>query len=87
VEQDRASALLLHRPGKSWRGNPLTSCRVVFSLITATTTSAGLVVRAKLDTSDCPAALMVAASQMVARKIRPAQFRGQWNYTLFPRRP
>ena len=69
---------------QNWRGKPLTSYRVIVSLIAATTTSKGLKVKAKLDTNDYPAALKVAPSALAALNIHPAHFHGEWNYTLLP---
>jgi hypothetical protein len=71
---------------QNWRGKPLTSYRVIVSLIAATTTSTGLTVKAKLDTNEYPAALKVAPGELAALTIRPARFHGEWNYTLLPRR-
>jgi len=70
---------------QNWRGKPLTSYRVIVSLIAAATTSTGLTVKAKLDTIDYPAALKVAPGELAALTIRPARFHGEWNYTLLPR--
>ena len=69
---------------QNWRGKPLTSYRVIVSLIAATTTSTGLKVKAKLDTNDYPAALKVAPSALAALNIHPAHFHGEWNYILLP---
>ncbi len=70
---------------QNWRGKPLTSYRVIVNLIAATTTSTGLTVKAKLDTSDYPAAAKVAPHELAALTIRRARFHGEWNYTLLPR--
>jgi hypothetical protein len=70
---------------QNWRGKPLTSYRVIVSLIAATTTSTGLKVKAKLDTNDYPAAVKVAPSELAGLNMRPAHFHGEWNYTLLPR--
>ena len=51
-------------------------------LIRATTTQAGLRVRAKLDTRSYELKKEVSAKQLKLVRIKRALFRGDWNYTL-----
>jgi hypothetical protein len=68
----------------NWRGKPLVSYQVIVNLIAATTTAAGLKVRAALDTNTYPAGLKISAAQMQALNLKADRFHGDWNYTLLP---
>jgi hypothetical protein len=70
---------------QNWRGRPLVSHEAVVSLIGATTTDAGLRVRAKLDRRRYPLARKVPRAVMRAIALRPAPFHGEWNYSIKPR--
>ena len=71
---------------QNWRGRPLVSHEVIVNLIAATTTAKGLTVRAALDTNPYPTGIKVTDEQMAALRIVPAEFHGEWNYTVKPRR-
>ena len=64
------------------RGRPLVSREVVVELIRATTTQAGLRVRAKLDTRSYQVKKKVTAEQLAVVRVKRAHFRGDWNYTV-----
>jgi hypothetical protein len=72
----------------NWRGRPLTSHEVIVSTIAATTTSAGLTVRAELDQASYPTGVKIAAQDMQAledsRILIRHDFHGEWNYSLRP---
>jgi len=70
----------------NWRGQPLISHQVIVNLIAATTTAKGLSVRAALDSNKYPTGIKVTDEQMAALRIAPAEFHGEWNYTVKPRR-
>jgi len=70
---------------QNWRGRPLTSRQVVVKLIGSTTTKQGLKIRAALDTHHYPAGVKISRQQMQALKLRPAEFHGDWNYSILPR--
>ena len=70
---------------KNWRGRPLTSYQVIVNLIAHTTTKAGLVVRAALDTSHYETGLVVSDEELARVKIVPAKFHGEWNYVIGPK--
>jgi transposase len=67
---------------QNWRGRPLVSREVVVELIRATTTQAGLRVRAKLDTRSYQVKKKVTGEQLAVVRIKRAHFRGDWNYTV-----
>ena len=71
----------------NWRGKPLISYQVIVNLIAATTTVAGLKVRAALDSKAYPAGLKVSDAEMQALNLKPDRFHGDWNYTLCPAKP
>ena len=68
----------------NWRGKPLRSYRTIIQLIAATTTEAGLKVRAELDENTYPKGLRVSDDQLAAVNIFPHPFHGEWNYTIAP---
>jgi len=70
---------------KNWRGRPLTSYQTIVNLIGSTTTHTGLTVRAALDTHDYPTGRKVSKKQLDALNCTPAEFHGEWNYTIRPR--
>lgn len=70
---------------QNWRGKPLVSHRVIVDLIAATTTTAGLQVRAQLDPTLYPAGTKVSDEEVAAVNILRASFHGEWNYTISQR--
>jgi hypothetical protein len=70
----------------NWRGRPLRSYETVVSLIGATTTIAGLVVRAELDRRKYPTGRRVSAKEIRALKIERDDFHGDWNYVIRSRK-
>jgi len=70
----------------NWRGTPLRSYRTIVQLIAATTTEAGLKVRAELDRSKYPNGVKVSDAQLAAINLTRHDFHGDWNYTIASRR-
>jgi len=70
----------------NWRGKPLRSYRTIVQLIAATTTDAGLKVRAELDENKYPKAVKVSDAQLAAVNLSRHSFHGDWNYTIAPTR-
>ena len=68
------------------RGRPLLSHQAVVSLIAATTTKTGLVVKAALDRRRYDIGVKVTDEEVARLKLAPHSFHGEWNYTLSPRR-
>jgi Rhodopirellula transposase DDE domain len=69
----------------NWRGKPLRSYRTIVQLIAATTTEAGLKVRAELDEKKYPKGVKVSDAQLAAINLVRHTFHGDWNYTIAPR--
>ena len=69
----------------NWRGRPLRTFETVVSLIGATTTRAGLVVRATLDGRKYPLGEQVSDAEMESLNLLRDSFHGDWNYTIGPR--
>ncbi len=70
----------------NWRGKPLRSYRTIVQLIAATTTDAGLKVRAELDENKYPKGVKVSDAQIAAVNLSRHPFHGDWNYTISPNR-
>jgi hypothetical protein len=66
----------------NWRGRPLTSLDVIVASITATTTSAGLTIRAGLDSGSYPSGAKITDEQIAALPMTRHDWHGDWNYTL-----
>jgi len=71
---------------KNWRGQPLTSLKVIVNLIAGTTTKKGLKVHAEIDGSSYPAGVKVQDSEMAEIRLRRHAFHGEWNYEILPRK-
>ena len=63
----------------NWRGRPLTSHDVIVSTIAATTTRAGLTVRAELDPGSYPEGVKVSDEQMARLPLDRHAWHGDWN--------
>jgi hypothetical protein len=70
----------------NWRGKPLVSHQAIVNLIASTKTNKGLIVKAALDENTYETGIEVSDEQMAKLKLVPAQFHGDWNYTIKPRR-
>jgi len=70
----------------NWRGQPLVSHEAIVNLIASTTTTTGLIVQAALDTNVYETGLKVSDEEMARLRLRPADFHGEWNYTIAPRK-
>lgn len=82
VQQDRASALLVHHSKLS--GRPLISDRTIVQL-TAITTEGGLTARSELDTNACSNGIKLADTTIKALNPHGHEFYGNWNCTIKPR--
>lgn len=69
---------------QNWRGKPLASIQVIVSLIASTTTKKGLIVKAALDEGKYETGITVTDERMARLRLKPATFRGEWNYTITP---
>jgi len=70
----------------NWRGRPLVSLEAVVELIAQTTTRAGLVVDAEVDTNLYPTGIRVTDDELHAVRLYRQAFHGEWNYTIKPNR-
>jgi DNA-binding phage protein len=68
----------------NWRGRPLLTHATIVSLIAGTQTSTGLKIRCQLDRRDYPAGIKVTDEQLASVNLEPADFHGDWNYTIWP---
>lgn len=69
---------------KNWRGKPLYSHQVIVNLISATTTQAGLQVRARLDKREYKKGRRITERELANVDLRPDDFHGEWNYFIHP---
>ena len=69
---------------QNWRGRPLITRETVVELIGNTTTRQGLQIRAELDTNFYPTGIKVSDAALAAVRLEPAEFHGEWNYTIRP---
>lgn len=70
---------------KNWRAKPLTSLLVIINLIGATTTTAGLIVKANLDQNVYPTGIKVSEHEKQNLNIERNDFHGEWNYKILPK--
>jgi Rhodopirellula transposase DDE domain len=71
---------------KNWRGKPLVSHQAIVNLIASTTTKTGLIVRAAIDTTYYETKRKVSNQELAQVKLTPADFHGEWNYSIAPRK-
>jgi transposase len=71
---------------QNWRGKPLASHEIIVQLIGATTTATGLKVKAALDRRNYPTRQKLTDQQLHGVRLQPADFHGDWNYTIQPHR-
>jgi transposase len=71
---------------QNWRGQPLVSIQVIVNLIAATRTTKGLIVKAAIDDRKYETGIEVTDEQMAKLNIKPANFHGEWNYTITPKK-
>jgi hypothetical protein len=69
----------------NWRGRPLETREVIVNLIANTQTSKGLTIRADLNVNSYAKGIKIADEEMAKLHITPADFHGEWNYSLSPR--
>lgn len=71
---------------QNWRGKPLASHDVIVQLIGGTTTATGLKVKAEVDRRNYPTRKKITDQQLHDVRLKPADFHGDWNYTIQPNR-
>ena len=72
---------------QNWRGKPLVSHQVIVQPIASTATGTGLTVACRLDARTYEKGIKVSDAEMAGLSIQPANFHGEWNYTIAPRQP
>jgi transposase len=81
--EHRLFAFITH----NWRGKPLLTHQVIVQLIANTRTAKGLTVKCRLDENTYEKGIKVSDAEMAKLNITPAEFHGEWNYTIEPRKP
>jgi len=67
----------------NWRGQPLVTHATIVSLISATTTDAGLQIRCEVDPAKYPIGTKISDKEMKGLNLLLHSFHGEWNYTIF----
>jgi hypothetical protein len=75
---------LFSHVGMNWRGRPLTSAEEMVGLIRATRTSTGLRVEAEVEPNVYPKGVRLKPRELRHVRLQPAQFHGDWNYSISP---
>ena len=70
----------------NWRGRPLIIMEVIVELIAHTTTRTGLTIQAALDKHVYAKGISVTDHEMAELQLAPADFHGEWNYTITSRK-
>lgn len=68
----------------NWKAKPLVNVQFVVDLIAATTTTKGLVVKAKLDSNLYEKGQKISDEVLAAIAIKKDEFHGEWNYKISP---
>jgi hypothetical protein len=71
---------------ENWRGRPLTSLEAIVQLIAHTKTSKGLTIQAAVDGTTYEKGIQVSDAELSQVNLQPADFHGEWNYSICPRR-
>ena len=66
------------------RGKPLLTHQVIIQLIASTTTQTGLTVQCRLDQNTYEKGTTVSDAEIANLNITPAEFHGEWSYTIAP---
>lgn len=69
----------------NWRGRPLETLEVIVNLIANTQTSKGLTIQADLNVNSYPKGIKISDEEMARLNLTPADFHGEWNYSISPR--
>ena len=64
----------------NWRGRPLVSYRTIIELISTTTTTKGLTIRAEQDRNSYEKGIKVSNAELAAIPLIRHEFHGDWNY-------
>ena len=72
---------------QNWRGKPLMTHQVIVQLIVSTTTEKGLTVQCRLDENTYDKGIKVPDAGLAKLNIKLADFHGDCNYTIKPRKP
>jgi hypothetical protein len=70
----------------NWKGQPLESYQTIVNLIGSTTNSQGLRVRCILDEWAYEGGIRVSDEEFASMNLIRNEWRGDWNYTIAPRR-
>lgn len=69
---------------KNWRGRPLETLEIIVNCISSTTTKTGLKIKCAVDYNKYATGIKISDDEIDNIKIIRDEFRGDWNYTIFP---
>lgn len=69
---------------KNWRGKPLVDTATIVQLISNTTTTKGLLIKAKLDERAYQKGIKISDEMFEKINIEKNPFHGEWNYKIMP---
>jgi hypothetical protein len=69
---------------QNWRGRPLVSLETIINLIGSATTNSGLRIKAKLNRKKYSLGVKVSKADLAKVSLKPAEFHGDWNYSILP---
>lgn len=72
---------------KNWRGKPLIDTATIVQLIGSTTTTNGLIIKARLDDTIYKKSIKVSDEELQKIAIEKDPFHGDWNYKITSRKP
>lgn len=67
---------------QNWRGKPLYDLQTIISLISSTTTRAGLTVKSAIDDTYYEKGIKVSDQELEQINLKRHEFHGEWNYTI-----
>jgi hypothetical protein len=70
---------------QNWRATPLVSLQTIVELIGNTTTTTGLIIKAKIDKKEYLKGRKISDDEFASINIELIDFHGEWNYTIRPR--
>jgi Rhodopirellula transposase DDE domain len=75
---------LFSQISRNWAAEPLDSYEKALKFIRTTTTTTGLKVTARLDTTDYPTGIKVSNRDLAQLSVQPKPVLPKWNYTISP---
>jgi len=69
---------------QNWRATPLVNLQTIVELIGNTTTTTGLIIKAKVDKREYQKGRKISEAEFASIHLERMEFHGEWNYTIRP---